>query len=293
MEVEKLPFSWRGTKVTLRKSLLPIIDKIQRTLYVEPFCGAGGLFLGKEQERAEVLNDTNSALIACFKVLRDHDQAWALQTLLERTSMARATYYELAELARTYAIGGDIAALKERLNLTTYRDDFAAAYAFFYVQNTCYSGGGFTPSFGGGAKSWDSARIIGGYARARARATCYIDRLKTVCFENLDALDCIAKYDDDQTLFFVDPPYRCKSSAGGYKHDWTQDDDARLVDALADVKGSYVLTVYDTPDYQRLLEHGAHYVGVARKTTMPTIKKAMTTRVETIYIKANHERRCN
>lgn len=277
----------------MRGVLLPIIEKIPRTLYVEPYCGALGLFLGKPQERAEVVNDSNRALVNCLKTLRDRDAARALQELLMRTApMSRAMYYELRPLVQAYFRGESIAEFKRAANLADYTDDFAAAFAFFYVQNTGFSGAGFCAAFGGGAKGKDAARIIGGYERARERMVCYSDRLRTVCLENLDALDCIKKYDHEDTLFFIDPPYACVSSAD-YRTSWTRDDERKLVDVLTTSTSSYVLTVYDTPDYQRLLEHGAHCVGVARKTTMPTIKKSMTTRVETIYIKANHERRSN
>lgn len=277
----------------MRGVLLPIIAQIPRTLYVEPYCGALGLFLGKPQERAEVVNDSNRALVNCLKTLRDRDAARALQELLTRTApLSRAIYYELTPIVQAYFRGESIAEYKRAANLADYTDDFAAAFAFFYVQNTCFSGGGFSPAFGGGAKGKDTARIIGGYDRARERMVCYHDRLRTVCLENLDALDCIKKYDHEDTLFFIDPPYACKSSAS-YRTSWTRDDERELVDVLATLKSSFVLSVYDTDEYRRLVDCGARRQEHAKKVTVPTDRNAMSERVETIYIKANHERRSN
>lgn len=194
----------------MRGVLLPIIEKIPRTLYVEPYCGALGLFLGKPQERAEVVNDTNRALVNCLKTLRDRD----------------------------------------------------------------------------------AARIIRGYANARDRMMSYCERLQSVCVECLDALDCVKRYDHEDTLFFIDPPYNCASSAC-YRTSWTRDDERELVDVLTTLKGSFVLTVYDTDEYRRLVDCGARRVEHTKTTTVPTDRNAMIERVETIYIKANHERRSN
>ena len=50
-------FPLAGSKFRQRKNILPILARYNRTLYVEPFCGAGGLFFGKPQESAEILID--------------------------------------------------------------------------------------------------------------------------------------------------------------------------------------------------------------------------------------------
>lgn len=251
----------------MRGVLLPMIEKIPRTLYVEPYCGALGLFLGKPPERAEVVNDSNRALVNCLKTLRDRDAAQTLQELLTRTApLSRAMRYELTPIVQAYFRGESIAEFKRAANLADYTDDFAAAFAFFYVQNTGFGGAGFCASFGGGAKGKDAARIIRGYANARDRMMSYCERLQSVCVECLDALDCIKKYDHEDTLFFIDPPYACASSAS-YRTSWTRDDERELVDVLATLKSSFVLTVYDTDEYRRLVDCGARRQEHAKKVT--------------------------
>ena len=276
----------------MRGVLLPILEKIPRTLYVEPYCGALGLFLGKPPERAEVVNDSNRALVNCLKTLRDRDAARELQELLSAIPLSRAIYYELTPIVQAYFRGESISEYKRAANLADYTDDFVAAVAFYYVQNTGFAGAGMCASFGGGAKGKDAARIIRGYANARDRIMSYCNRLQAVCVECLDALDCVKRYDHEDTLYFIDPPYNCATSAG-YRTSWTRDDERELVDVLTTLKGSFVLTVYDNEDYRRLLDLGARRMEHTKTTTVPTVRNTMSERIETIYIKANHERRSN
>lgn len=70
----------------------------------------------------------------------------------------------------------------------------------------------------------------------------YTDRLKMVQLENLDALDCIKKYDTEHTLFYIDPPYP-NANQGHYKG-YTQNDLDELIFLLKDIKGSFLLSCY-------------------------------------------------
>lgn len=281
----QLPITWLGTKVTMRGVLLPLLASIPRKLYVEPFVGAGGLFFGKPQEAAEVINDRNRALVNLFKMMREPIVAADMQALLLQTApCARSVYNELAQLVAAYLKGLDIKEHKRAASLADYSNEFAAAFAFFYVQNTTFAGAGLLRGFGGGAKGNDAARIIGGYARARERLPLYAERLESVCIEELDALECVRKYDHSTTLFFIDPPYNCASSAN-YKLDWTIDNERELVALLCEIQGAFVLTCYDTPIYQELLQAGAQRFEVEKQTTVPTSRDAMTARCEVVYYK--------
>ena len=280
-----LPFSWMGTKVKMRGVLLPIIDSIPRALYVEPFGGAGGLFFGKKPERAEVFNDSNELIINAFRTLRNSETREQVLTLLDATPMSRSVYYELEPIMRKYFVGEDYQLEKERARLGEYSNEVAIAYAFLYVQNVGFQGAGFHRAFGGGSKGKDAARVMSTYAGNRRRLHRYVERLESVAIECLDAFECIAKYDHIQTLFFVDPPYRCKSSVH-YRLLWGEEQDERLVETLANLKGSYVLTVYDNEIYRRLLGHGATRREFAKLSLMPTRREKMTERIETIYYKS-------
>ena len=285
METLGLPFSWMGTKVKMRGVLLPIIDSIPRALYVEPFGGAGGLFFGKKPERAEVFNDSNELIINAFRTLRNSETREQVLMLLDATPMSRSVYYELKPIMRKYFVGEDYQLEKKRARLDEYSNEVAIAYAFLYIQNVGFRGAGFNRAFGGGSKGKDAGSVMSAYSGNRRRLCRYVERLEQVSIECLDAFECIAKYDHSQTLFFVDPPYRCKSSVS-YRLPWSEECEEKLVETLVKLKGSYVLTVYDNEIYRRLLDCGATRNEFAKKSLMTTIREKMSERVETIYYKS-------
>lgn len=278
-----LPFSYPGTKVRMRSILLPILEKIQRTCYVEPYCGAGGLFFGKPKERIEVLNDSNRAIINVFKTIRNKEKASDVCYLLETAPKSRAVWDELKPIVLKYMNGEDFSEEKRIACLNDFDDETVAAYAFLYVQNTCMLGCGIAVSYSAGERGYYSDKVLKYFQRAKKLLPLFADRLSNVDLENMDALDILRKYDDVDTLFFIDPPYHC-STAKQYRVGWTDDNERELVDVLMTIKGSYVLTVYDTEDYRRLVNSGgviSFDVNVI-KTVSPTKNSEKT---ETIYVK--------
>ena len=75
-------------------------------------------------------------------------------------------------------------------------------------------------------------------------------RLDRVSIECLDWPRCLEVYDSPQTLFYLDPPYTA-GKCGQYFL-WTLDDIALLHSALADIKGTWLLSINDTPEIRRL-----------------------------------------
>ena len=281
-----LPFTWAGTKVNMRGVLLPLIEQFPRRLYVEPFCGAGGLFFGKPQERAEILNDSNRAIINAFRALRDDDSFSQVMRLLKVAPHSRDEYDVLAVILRKYLRGDDFADDVKAASLDGYSTTVVAAFAFLYVQNCGFRGGGMLAGYGGGCKGAHSDKSIVGRRAHEGYLNAVHDRLRTVQLERLDALECIRKYDHEDTFFFIDPPYLCATSKGAYKSGWNVESDRELVELLTRIKGSYVLTVYDTPDYRRLLRDGARSFDVHKKTTVASQFNGGQARVETVYFKS-------
>ena len=85
-----------------------------------------------------------------------------------------------------------------------------------------------------------------------------IERLKEVQLENLDILELIKKYDKEDTLFYLDPPYihDTRKQKKSYDNEMTNEQHKELVDVLMGIKGKVVLSGYDHPIYNKLLESG-------------------------------------
>ena len=82
------------------------------------------------------------------------------------------------------------------------------------------------------------------------------DRLRGVTIDNLDAIECIEKYDSPQTLFYVDPPYPAdvRERKSGYRHEMSLDDHRRLLQVLNKVRGQVILSSYESLLYATGLE---------------------------------------
>ena len=274
------PFNWVGSKARQRKNILELLSGVKRRGYVEVFGGSAAVLLSKEPEPEEVYNDLNAGVVAFFRALKNKEDAAELRRLCNSTPQSREFYEELRSLARAY-IAGDgkgFAAVKERANLGGTSDAVAAAFAFFYVQSFAF-GGTLLGTFG--------------YRRGRNPAETYrkkIDlfedysrRFDLVLVERLDWRKVLEKYDRPGALFYLDPPYECKS-ADAYSTGWTTKETEELVSALIALKGQAVLSCYDAPAYRRLRSFGFRSKHFHAFTSV-ALENAEPDRVETVYFK--------
>ena len=70
----------------------------------------------------------------------------------------------------------------------------------------------------------------------------YHERLKSVTIMNLDALEIIKRFDNEDAFIYVDPPY-FNSDCGHYKG-YSQDDFIKLLEKLSNIKGKFLLSSY-------------------------------------------------
>lgn len=287
-----------GSKARQRKNILPIINLYPRELYVEAFGGAGGLFFGKKPEPAEVYNDANSAFVSLMRCVRSTEKLASLEWILELTPVSRELWYEARDMARFYMRGqfDEFLALKKTAGLVEYENDVVAAFAVFYAQN-CGFGGSFLHSFGGVGTGQSANGTIHVYETRRETLRKYCRRLRTVSIENLDALECIDKYDHSTTLFYLDPPYIMNaphSDSDGKVYGGNNIDNEELVERLLKLKGRFVLSCYDDAVFAPLAEVATRYEFTALSTVCQKAAKTHEgtfDRLEVVYASKIDERR--
>lgn len=119
------PFlKWAGGKRQLLPELQKRVPK-QYGTYYEPFLGGGALFLALQRPHA-VVNDSNSELINCYKVVRD--QVEDLTALLEEHQAHNSEDYYYA--VRDW----------DRAANYTQRQPIERAARIIYLNKTCYNG---------------------------------------------------------------------------------------------------------------------------------------------------------
>lgn len=198
--------------------------------FVDVFCGAASITLRKPRSKNEIINDVNSELINFFTILRNRNLE--LRLALEATPYGRDEYY---------ACRADCEDELERARRTVVK-------SWFGIGDSLDNETGFRVSLSQGGSTTKPWLTYVDYLHV------YANRLRGIIIENLDFAECIERYDKNDTLFYLDPPYvkDTRSKKHAYKHDWHDADHARLLELLPNIKGHFVLSGYDHVSYSAL-----------------------------------------
>jgi len=217
-----------GGKRNLAKRLVDLIESTPHRTYAEPFVGMGGVFLRRRAiARAEVINDISGDVVTLFRIVRAHYR-YFLQEIQGLPSSR-------AEFARQLALPAE--------HLT----DLERAVRFLYVQRLAFGGKVAGRNFGVSpamSAKFDAAKLEPMLEKIH-------QRLSPVIIEQLPYADFIRRYDAEQTLFYLDPPYfGCEGDYGPGV--FSPADFAQLAEQLAGIRGRFILSINDAPEVRRI-----------------------------------------
>ncbi|KKK66940.1 hypothetical protein LCGC14_2959050 [marine sediment metagenome] len=216
----------------------------EHRIYVEPFGGAGSVLLRKPRSFAEVYNDLDGDVVNVFRVLRDHDQAQRLRTLLELTPWSRQEFWLCYEPTDDPI---------ERARRTIARSFMAHGSTHRRAHRTGFRAKNYRRNQTG----------AGDWRNFPGQIPAFVERLQGVTIECRPAIEIILQQDTADTLHYVDPPYvlntrssiRCQSERDGwraYVHNLTDDEHESLAEVLRSLDGMVVLSGYPSPLYDEL-----------------------------------------
>ncbi|WP_339112859.1 DNA adenine methylase [Thioclava sp. GXIMD2076] len=213
---------WLGGKKHLSARLVQKIEAIDHHAYIEPFVGMGGVFLRRRfKPKLEVANDINGEIVNLFRILQRH-------------------YPQLMEVMKF-----QIVSRREFERLRTQPPetltDLERAARFLYLQRLAF-GGQLGGVFG---VATDRARFS--LSRIGPLLEDAHERLEGVVFECLDWSELVRRYDSAGSLFYLDPPYYGGENDYG-KNIFDRAQFARMAEQLGQIKGSFVLSINDTPE---------------------------------------------
>lgn len=191
--------------------------------YIEVFGGGGWVLFKKERSNLEVYNDLNSNLVNLFRTIRDnyeefkHRAEWSLHS--------REMYHEA----------------RERLKDDNFLNDIEKAMYIAIAQVQAFSGRG------GWGYVVNANRMTNGKWLPFLRRLEVINaRLKHVQIECLDFEKLIEKYDSENALFYIDPPYvDVEHYYNKNGVNFGREDHLRLARILKNIKGKFVLSYYE------------------------------------------------
>ena len=227
----RIAFGWYGGKFSHLGWLLPQLPRAHH--YCEPFGGSGAVLLNREPSPVETYNDLNGEVANFFRVLRDSSEDLIRELTL--TPFSRAEYLESLE------ISPDLPELERarRFYVRTRQVFFglsesASPGRWAYCKKSTRRG-----------MSCSVSRWLGGLEGLEEIA----ERLLRVQIEHLPALDILQRYDDPDTLFFLDPPYlaesrACKKAYGAFE--LSEEEHRDLAEVLQSCKARVSISGYSS-----------------------------------------------
>jgi DNA adenine methylase len=254
--------------------IVPLLPVDGARVYVEPFAGSAAVILNLPRRfPVEVLNDLDSDLVNFYRVLQDRRSFRELMRRLVWTPYARE---EVAEAARVLR--------------SDERDEVARAWAVFVAHNQAVSGHRATGPgrWARSLRNEKASRFVNRVAELRAVR----ERLLGVNVEHLDAIECIERWDSEETTFYVDPPYHPDTHGAhdAYAIGPDADHTRALVDVLLGIRGQAAVSGYDHAEYRRLEDAG--WERHERRAVSMTQNAALTSdraRTEILWVKRRGE----
>jgi DNA adenine methylase len=204
-------------------------------LYVEVFGGAFWVYISNNFKNITskiIYNDIDPMMYnlwSCIKIYND------LIPLLEKLpKYDKEFFYECRDKVRNYMNGNTLFDVP----------DFNIVIPFIYWQTHSFSG-----DINGGMSKVNNH--IGMLNRLKRKDIQ--QKINRMVIENLSYEKVIEKYDSDNTLFYIDPPYYNREHFYGF-HPFTVNDHEKLSKILLNVKSKFVLSYYRTKEIEDLYD---------------------------------------
>lgn len=259
----RTPLTYYGGKQRLAAEIVSYMPR--HYSYLEPFCGGAAVLFAKPKAERETLNDSDRTIVRFWRALRDRPDE--LAAAVAATPYGRAEWNDCRDLE----VDDDVEAAR-RLLVNVDQSFSRSRVSWSPPSMLRDRRGRWQPG------SWDNLP---------AKLIAAAHRLKGVCLECGDALDLIPRWDNPQTVLYVDPPYvgphRMTMAKGYPGNDATPELWPRLVDALLLLeKAMVILSGYPNDEASRL---GWHSVRLhARRNVQTRAGGTLPVVPETIWL---------
>lgn len=237
MSILKYP----GQKNTLARWIIGHFPPdYQKMTYLEPFFGSGCVFFSKARSNVETINDIDSEVFNLFLQIRENPEK--LINKLKSTPWSREDY------------------------MLAHKDcDDPVEQARRFLVRAWFSRGSSARGQNGNGMRFSIKDINGGFPSFYEKlpndirkATLRLKHIPghIVQIENADAMRLMAKYNKENVLIYLDPPYvlETRKKRRQYRHEMNGGDHAALLEAAVSSKAKILISGYDNDLYQKYLK---------------------------------------
>ena len=224
----KIAFGWYGGKFSHLGWLLPLLPKAHH--YCEPFGGSAAVILNRDPSPVETYNDLDGEVTTFFRTLRAQPDELVRQIAF--TPFSREEFF---------------VACRNETGLT----DLERARRFFVRARQVRTGLAQSATLGRWANCKLTSRagmsgVVSRWLGSVESLPEIAERLLRVQIENRPADDVIRLYDDNETLFYCDPPYPHESRGDkrAYGDEMSDEEHRSLAELLKTVKGKVAISGY-------------------------------------------------
>lgn len=238
---QRSPFRYPGGKTWFVPTYRAWINnlKFKPTTLVEPFAGGGIISLTTLFERLVdrvVMVEIDEDIAAVWKTIVDGNASWLAKRIIE---------FDLTKESVVQAISCPSIDIKER--------------AFQTILKNRTFHGGILANGAGFLKTGENGKGIGSrwYPNTLAKRLNDLDSIVTsIEFRQEDGISVLHKHSTDQnTIFFIDPPYTVGGKKAGKRlYRYCDLDHERLFSCCKEIKGDFLMT-YDNTDEVKKMAH--------------------------------------
>ena len=214
----------------------------EHKVYCEPYFGSGAIFFNKQPVYTETINDIDGDIYNLFMVCRNYPLELAKEINL--TLFSREEFQHCNERS-------DNPVEQARRTLVRYHQSFGTSNSSL--------------------NSWRNVQTYGGPRCAtmwnylpEAIIKC-CERLKQAQIKNIDGIELIKRYNDKDTLLYLDPPYLPELRKKNiYKCEMKEEKHIELLETIKKSNSMIVLSGYDNKLYNSVL---SDWYAAEKKTT--------------------------
>lgn len=251
------PIKIFGGKNTMYNQILKYFpNSNEYDTYIEPFGGTFSLGLKMYPiPPIQIYNDLDKNVYSLYKVLSDPELFKEFKIMCDLIFYSEDIRNEFKDHLR--------------------HDDLSVegrAFYFFYVNRTSHNGhGGFSKNTTTIRRGM--SKSVSDFLSSIDRLPEIHDRLSRVIICNMDGIDLIKKYNNENVFVYCDPPYeQSVRTLARYPVDMNRDGHIKFLDSVMNTKSKILISGYDCELYNTLEENGFTKVSFDVKTISGSFK---------------------